>query len=154
MRGILFAATLALAGCATDVPPSTATTAPVTTGGTVEQRIIATGSNAAVEPDAPQAVAIKSADDYRQRWEQTIGGGQPPAVDFATESVVILLGGQRRTGGWRVVPRGASLDGRTLVIDAVVQGPPADAIVTQALTSPYAVIAVKTKNFDDVRWNP
>jgi PrcB C-terminal len=155
MRRILLLA-LALAACTTDVPdaPSTATTAPATTGGTVEQRIIATGSNAAAEPEAPQAVAIKTADDYRGKWEQTIGGGQPPAIDFARESVVILLGGQRRTGGWRVAPRGVSLEGRTLVVDATVEGPPSDAIVTQALTSPYAVIAVSTKDFDDVRWKP
>ena len=120
----------------------------------MEQRIIATGTNAALDPDAPRAFAVKTADEYRGTWVQTIGGGEPPEVDFARESVVILLGGQRRTGGWRVTPRGVSLEGRTLVVDAGVQGPPPDAIVTQALTSPYAVIAVSTKDFDDVRWNP
>ena len=120
----------------------------------MEHRILAAGSNAAAEPDSPQAVAVTKAEDYSRIWGQTIGGGSPPEVDFAKESVVILLAGQRRTGGYRVGPRGASLDGRTLVIDAAVHGPPPDAIVTQALTSPWAVIAVSTKAFDDVRWTP
>lgn len=151
MRATLLLA-LALTGCATDT--TDVTDATTVAGGNVEQRIIATGSNAAVEPDAPKTVTISKAEEYRSIWESTIGGGQPPEVDFSKESVVILLAGQRRTGGYSVVPRGVSLDGRTLVVDAAINKPPADAIVTQALTSPYAVIAVNTKNFDNVRWNP
>lgn len=120
----------------------------------MEQRILAGGTNAAAEPDEPRAIAITKAADYQRAWDETIGGGKPPEADFKNESVIILLAGQRRTGGWRVGPRGVSMEGRTLVVDAEIAGPPPDAIVTQALTSPYAVIAVNTKNFDDVRWNP
>ena len=39
-------------------------------------------------------------------------------------------------------------------VDAIVKSPPSDAIVTQAFTSPFAVIAVKTKAPGSVRWNP
>lgn len=142
MRAALLVS-LALLGCATDIA-----------GGNVELRILATGSHAAAEPDAPRAVAVKDAGELGRVWQETIGGGQPPEIDFAKESMVILLAGQRRTGGWRVGPRGVTLEGTTLVVDAEIVGPPPDAIVTQALTSPYAVIAVNTKKFDEVRWVP
>src|SRR6185436_4269234 len=114
-----------------------------TTGGPVELRTISSGAYAAARPEAPQAVAASDEAAYRRLWPATIGGGEPPAVDFATESVVFLLAGAKPTGGWSVVPRGAKVEGDTLVIDASIQGP-----------APYAVITVKTKAFTDVRWNP
>ena len=117
-------------------------------------RSIATGSYAAAQAETPQAVLIVSADDYARIWDQTIGGGERPQVDFDSESVIILLAGLKRTGGYSVEPRGVTLDGRVLVVDAVVKSPPPDAIVTMALTSPFAVIAVNTKALDSVRWNP
>lgn len=83
-----------------------------------------------------------------------IGGGSPPPVDFQSDSAVFLLAGSKPTGGWTVVPRGASVEGKTLVVDAAIQPPPPDAYVTQAFTSPYAVVAVSTKAFEDVRWKP
>lgn len=116
--------------------------------------MISSGAYAAAKPNAPQATAASDDAAYRRLWPQLIGGGEPPAVDFATESVVFLLAGERPTGGWSVVPRGATVEGDTLVVDAAIQGPPPDAMVTQAFTSPYAVIAVKTKAFTDVRWKP
>ena len=101
-----------------------------------------------------QAVLIATADEYARRWEEIVGGGERPQVDFDSESVVILLAGSRRSGGYSVEPRGVTVDGRVLVVDAVVKSPPPDAIVTMALTSPFAVIAVNTKAIDSVRWNP
>lgn len=138
-----FALVFCILGCATD-----------SIGGDVELRSIATGSYAAAEPEKPQAILITSAGEYARRWEEAIGGGERPAVDFATESVVILLAGSKRSGGYSVEPRAVSVEGRILVVDAAVKSPPPDAIVTMALTSPFAVIAVNTKALDSVRWNP
>lgn len=123
-------------------------------GGDVEMRTLATGSYAAAQPERPRAVLIASAGDYARIWDDTIGSGERPQADFATESVVILLAGAKPTGGYSVEPRGVKLDGRVLVVDAVMKSPPSDAIVTQAFTSPFAVIAVKTKALDSVRWTP
>ena len=117
-------------------------------------RVLTTGGYAAATPESPQAIPVKSADEYRRVWQEQIGSGEPPHADFGTESVVILLAGLKRSGGYSVEPRGVSVDGRTLVVDAIVQSPPAGSMTTQALTSPYAVIAVDTKSFDDVRWTP
>jgi hypothetical protein len=83
-----------------------------------------------------------------------IGAGEAPAVDFETETVVFLFGGQRSTGGYSVDVRGVTMEGDTLVIDGSVQGPPPGAITTQALTSPYAVLAVKSRAIRNVRWTP
>lgn len=117
-------------------------------------RVLTTGGYAAATPESPQAIAVKSADEYRRVWQEQIGTGEPPQADFATEAVVILLAGQKRSGGYSVEPRGVRVDGRTLVVDAAVNTPPAGSMTTQALTSPYAVIAVDTNDFDDVRWTP
>jgi hypothetical protein len=117
-------------------------------------RSLATGSYAAAQAEQPQTVLVESAADYERVWAETIGGGERPPVDFEKESVVIVLAGLKRSGGYSVEVRGVSLEGRILVVDAVVKTPPPDAIVTMALTSPFAVIAVNTKALDSVRWDP
>jgi hypothetical protein len=142
MRAAL-AIAFCILGCATD-----------SIGGDVEMRSLTNGSYAAAQPEQPQAIQIVAAGDYARIWDETIGSGERPQIDFATESVVILLAGSKPTGGYSVEPRSVRLDGRVLVVDAVVQSPPSGAIVTQAFTSPFAVIAVKTKALDSVRWNP
>ena len=117
-------------------------------------RNLASGGYAAAKPDVPKAEVVRSAEEYARVWDETVGRGEPPQADFARESVVILLAGPRNTGGWSVEPRGVSLEGRTLIVDAAIKSPPPDAMVTQAFTSPFAVIAVGTKDFDGVRWTP
>lgn len=117
-------------------------------------RAMTTGSYAAAQPAQPQAIKIASESEYAKVWKETIGDAERPAADFSTETVVILLAGSKPTGGWAVVPRGVTVEGRVLVVDAAVTGPPRDGIVTQAFTSPFAVIAVNTKALDSVRWNP
>jgi outer membrane receptor protein involved in Fe transport len=156
MRAVLLLA-FALTACASDTTPPAAPAADnasASASETVETRTLTSGGYAAAKPERPQAVAVKSADEYAAKWEQTVGGGTPPQVDFAGDSVVILLAGSRPTGGYSVEVRGARLEGRTLVIDAAVKGPPPDSMVTQAFTSPFAAIAVNTKDFDGVRWTP
>lgn len=122
------------------------------TGGSVDLKTIASGAFAQAQPAQRQAVAARDAETYERVWRNMVGSGEPPQVDFASQSVVFLFGGSKPTGGWMVEARGASLEGKTLVMDAEVKGPPPDAIVTQAFTSPYAVVTVSTKDFEDVRW--
>ena len=62
-----------------------------------------------------------------------------------TESVVRLDLGRRTTGGWSVEPLGVSSDGGVLVVKTQINSPAAGSMVTQALTSPYAVIAVNAR---------
>lgn len=124
-----------------------------TTGGALELRTIHSGSYAAVAPAAPEAIAAVDEASYRQQWSAIAASGEPPHVDFTKESVVFLLAGSKPTGGWSVVPQSVALEGETLVVTATVKGPGPESIVTQAFTSPFAVIAVSAK-FRDVRWKP
>ena len=141
MKAALLA--LTLVGCAN-----------ATSTGDVSMRVLTTGGYAAAQSESPRAIAVKTADEYRAAWQEQIGSGDAPQADFAKESVVLLLAGLRRSGGYSVEPRGVRIEGRTLVVDAEVKTPPPGSMTTQALTSPYAVIAVDTKSFDDVRWTP
>lgn len=146
MRLIVLVAALAFANACT---VSGATEG--ATGGVVEIREIGSGAFGAAE--SVQAVAAFDDAGYRAQWRALVNPDQqPPAVDFASESAVFILGGQRATGGYSVVVNGATLEGETLVVDAVVEGPPAGAIVSQVITSPYAVIAVKSRAFKSVQW--
>lgn len=99
------------------------------------------------------AVLATSADEYQSLWSQSIGGAQaPPAVDFSRNVVVFLLAGPRNTGGWSIAPRSVAVEGDTAIIDAPVNGPPPDAMVTQAFTYPWAAVAVQSRDVKSVRW--
>jgi hypothetical protein len=102
----------------------------------------------------PGAVVAADEVTYRNVWNSMIGNGVPPSVDFSTETAVLLFGGQRPTGGYRVEVHGVTLEGDTLAIDGNVQGPPPGSGTTQALTSPYAVLAVQSRVIRNVRWTP
>ncbi|HEX6179200.1 MAG TPA: protease complex subunit PrcB family protein, partial [Thermoanaerobaculia bacterium] len=123
------------------------------TAGPVEHRTIKTGPYAQSKPSAPAAHHAQDAETYQRLWTSLIGSGEPPAIDFKSESAVFLLAGPKNTGGWSVTPKGATLEEKTLVVNATIDSPPPDAIVTQAFTSPFAVIAVKTKGFETLRWD-
>lgn len=133
-------------GAATDSGTAAGTAGPVTF------RTVAQGGYAA--NTEATAFAAFDADTYRAKWDSLIGNGEPPAIDFATESAVFLFGGQRPSGGFVYEVRGVSVDGDMLVVDGGVKGPPAKSAVTMALTSPHAVIAVNSRAFKTVRVAP
>ncbi len=100
------------------------------------------------------AVIVTDEATYRRTWERLIGNGEPPAIDFTTESAVFLFGGARPTGGYSIDVRGVSVENGTLIVDGGVQSPPAGSMTTQSITYPTMVIAVKTRDLKDVRWTP
>jgi hypothetical protein len=118
----------------------------------VEIRILAHGGYA-VHESGRKAVLATSDADYRKQWQALIGGGTIVPVDFEKSVVVFLLAGMRNTGGWSVVPESARLEGDTVVVHAKIQGPPPGAITTQALTYPWAVVAVHTRDVKSARWD-
>lgn len=135
--------TLALATACMSVPG----------GSTVDYRTLTTGTNAAATPSEQQIEFASDETTYRRLWNQLIGMGEPPEIDFTQESVAFLLAGQKPTGGFTVNPTRARIEGRTLVVHAIVNTPTTDSVTTQALTSPYAVVAVRRlRPFEDVRW--
>lgn len=121
-------------------------------GGEVKVQTLAAGGTALDAPTA-QTVAAFDETSFRDTWARKVGTGEPPRVDFSKNAAVFLFAGVRNTGGYSVVVRGASVEGESLVVDAVVEGPKPGAIVSQAITYPYAVIAVTPREFRSVRWH-
>lgn len=120
---------------------------------TVEMSTIASGGYAVSQTKA--AVVASSAAEYQRMWRELIGRGEaaPPDADFATGTVLFLLAGTRTTGGWSIEPATVTLESDgTAVIVAKIKGPPAGSMVTQALTSPYAVVFVRDRKVKNVRW--
>lgn len=119
----------------------------------VEMSTIASGSYA-VDESGRKAVLATTNDDYRRLWTELIGEGDAPQVDLTNGAVVFLLGGSKPTGGWSVAPKSVTVasDG-TAIVDANVEGPPVGSMVTQAFTSPYAVILVQNAKPKRVRWD-
>ena len=117
----------------------------------VTMTTISRGPNAASR-SGPVAILATTEADYRSRWSSLVGRGDAPAVDFSRSVVVFLLAGERNTGGWSVEPKGVTVEGTTAVVDAEVRGPAPDMIVTQALTYPYAVVSIDSRDVDTVRW--
>jgi hypothetical protein len=122
-----------------------------TTEGPMEVRTLAEGGYG--RSDARGAVSALDESTYRRHWQTLISAEEPlPPVDFATESVVFLTAGQYPTGGHVLKFNGATIEGDTLIIDAVVEGPARGSMTTQAITSPYLAIAVKNRAYKQVSW--
>lgn len=119
---------------------------------TVELSTIATGSYAA-DDSGRKAVLVTSESEYARQWPELIGSAPPPKADFSAGVVVFLLAGPRRTGGYAVVPFSVDVasDGRA-AIHARVDEPGSGAMVTQALTSPYAVVFLSSRSVTSVEW--
>jgi hypothetical protein len=143
---LLCAALLSVNDCTVAPPPESKE------GETVQVRTIGKGGNA-LDAENPDSVAAFDDATFRSTWTKRVGEGDPPSVDFSKEAVVFVFGGMRNTGGYSVDVRGARVEGDALILDAVVQGPPPGAIVTQVITYPYAVVAVTPRGFRKVRWD-
>lgn len=120
----------------------------------VEMSTIAQGSYATAESRA--AVLATSGEEFTRLWKEQIGDseGAPAQPDFATGVAVFLMGGMHSSGGWSVEPQSVTVESDgTAVIVAALKGPPAGSMVTQALTSPYAVVFVRDPGVKKVRWS-
>ena len=64
-------------------------------------------------------------------------------INFANHMILVIQGGECRSGGFKVVFEKLEIKGATLQVLWKLQGPPADAFVTQALTYPSLVLLVE-----------
>ncbi|MGZ5432113.1 MAG: protease complex subunit PrcB family protein [Thermoanaerobaculia bacterium] len=147
MRVALLLTALAFNTC------TTANVAEKTESKSVEIETIARGGYAVDESDRKAVLATSDA-DYRSQWQALINQGDIPSVDFDRSVVVFLLAGMRNTGGWSIAPESARVEGDTAVVKAKIQGPPPGGITTQAITYPYAVVAIHVRGVGKVRWDP
>ena len=100
---------------------------------------------------AQVAVATSEA-AFQALWAQHAGAEPLPQVDFSVESVVVLQLGQRNSGGYSIEPQEVTERDGTLRVVAPVKSPGRGTIVTMALTSPYAFLAVRSRDFYQAEW--
>ncbi len=89
---------------------------------------------------------------FAELWKREVPG-RPEEVDFRTETAIFLLLGVQSTGGYAIEPISVEppADGVVRVHARLVQ-PMGDEAVTQALTAPYAVVAVRAQGITKVEW--
>lgn len=85
-------------------------------------------------------VVARSGAELEALWQLAGRFGDPPEIDFRQEMVIGYFMGARATGGYMVGITGASTDGRSLAVDVIKVSPGATCLVTQALTSPAALV--------------
>jgi hypothetical protein len=131
---------------------ATACTTVKATEGPAGMRILAGGTQTVAETVEPVTVLASDEATYRAQWSSLIGAGEVPPVDFETEVAVILLAGERNTGGYRVAAESARVEGDELIVRARIHSPAARSIVSDVITSPYVVVAVKARGVTSLRW--
>ena len=101
---------------------------------------------------APWVEVATDHESYSSIWTANVGEGNPPAVDFGSNSVVFLLMGPQPTGGYWIKYLSTELENGTLQVAADLQQPGQGDMVTQAFTAPYIVLRVEDREFTVVEW--
>lgn len=89
----------------------------------------------------PRAIVSSSSEALSAATGIPVRGGESTAAD-GEETYVAVLWGEKNTGGYSVEIESASLEGGRVSIEVARVAPPEGAIVSQALTYPYAVAAI------------
>jgi len=97
-------------------------------------------------PTAGEIVAT-SAEEWREKWIASGATATPPEVtevDFESEVAVALFAGERPSGGWKIDPAvRVKRQGTFAAVAYDIVGPGKGCSSSQAITSPYLVLAVK-----------
>ena len=88
---------------------------------------------------------VKDQKGWEEVWSSMEGNVQPkpetPKVDFEKNRVIAVFMGMRRSGGYTVKITNIEEKDK-LVVTVKESGPPPDAMVTMALTSPFHVVVI------------
>ena len=95
-------------------------------------------------PEEPATKVIRSQTQWRDFVE-----GDPPSVDFASETVVAIFAGQRPTGGFSVKVVSAESRERNATVTYRIEKPPPRSMVPQMISHPFVVAKLKGR-FDRV----
>ena len=94
--------------------------------------------------EEPATKVIRSQTQWRDFVE-----GDPPSVDFASETVVAIFAGQRPTGGFSVKVVSAESRERNATVTYRIEKPPPRSMVPQMISHPFVVAKLKGR-FDRV----
>lgn len=115
-------------------------------------RVVASGMQAAVR--VPVARRIADPGTWIDAWAALHANkSDPPArpeIDFWSETAVIILLGQRPTGGYEVSVVDIDLSRDPAHIEIDVTLPAAGSVVSQALSTPYLIVAIPGPDRDVV----
>lgn len=106
-----------------------------------EVKILTEGANGKIEQ--PFLFVVRSPETYRQLRSAVGDLPSGAEIDFAKQALIAAFAGTRNTGGYSVEIKKS---GEKVAV--AVNNPPADAMVTQALTTPYkiAVVPIEAEN--------
>lgn len=106
---------------------------------------LAEGNQASGVEQAEYAL-ITNEDQLLSFWNRAYGSQLTvpslPEVDFRRETIVAAFAGTKPSGGYGLSVEKVTLEGNDVYIDLTETTPPADAITTQALTSPWVMLRI------------
>jgi len=107
-------------------------------------KILAAGLQSAVR--VPVARVISDQLSWQQAWAvihaNQLDPPPVPSVDFSESRVVVLILGERDTGGYSVAVAAVRELRNAVEVEVAVTAPEPGMIVSQALTSPYSLVAI------------
>ena len=149
----VFLALALLAGCQTAPADQPAAREETMSFRTLHSASYGAAANADAGTAREARVAVASTEaEYAELWRAHVGDEPRPSVDFARESAVFLLLGQRSTGGWSVAPESVTIRGNAADVTAAIGRPAPSGVTTMAFSAPYAVIAVSRPGLESATW--
>jgi hypothetical protein len=105
-------------------------------------RVLDAGTDARMT--ARKNYAARDEESLARLWQMAHGDENIPlpSVDFANEYVIGVFAGGKSSGGYSIAVDAVSDYGDVRTVAATVSEPAPSCITTQALTSPYQIIAV------------
>ncbi len=103
---------------------------------------------------APGLVYVSNAEDLDKLAQLPTGNlalSMLRAIDFTQEHLVLVGLGQKTTGGYGLTLQSSEIVDDVLELMVKVRRPAAGAMVTQALTTPCAVIAISPDDWEQLR---
>ena len=91
--------------------------------------------------DVPKTRLLRTAEEWNAFWRQ-VEGDRPRPLDASRELAVVMELGRKRTGGYSVEFVGTRVEEGQLVIQFRETAPEPGMMVTQALSSPWAIALV------------
>ena len=94
-----------------------------------------------------QESVARTPEEWQRLWQaHQPGGARPlPALDFSREMAIAIFAGQRPTGGFAVAVEQVTESASGIEVVYRVTPPPPGSMVSQALTSPFQIIAVPAR---------
>jgi hypothetical protein len=112
-------------------------------------RILRHSAHSAYTDQNPAAFLLRNQGELEPVWRLAVGHMLPaptmPVVDFGQSRVVAFFWGQKPTGGFSIQLLGSRLVDSTLRVELHLSIPAPDAMVTQALTSPFLMLEVPAR---------